>query len=156
MKWLKTTLAACLLFLAFGTVTILMGTPTPAYAADTCANGETECCQGGSFLGFPKWYKYLESQPYRDDVTGKDSCIPKVNGIDDIWRIVAAVIEMLTRVASLIAIGFVVYGGITYTLSQGNPDKTKQALKTIINAVVGLAIAIISTALVSFIAGRFN
>jgi hypothetical protein len=111
--------------------------------------------RAGSFLGFPKWYKYLQSQPYNDSVTGKQTCIPKVNGLNDIWKIVAAVIELLTRLASLIAIGFVVYGGITYILSQGNPDKTKQALKTVINSVVGLAIAIVSTALVSFVAGRF-
>ncbi len=149
-------------FLSFGS--------SAAYAADLCPDGVTvvpqsgesacpqisaDACTGGTFLGFPKWYKYLKSQPYTDELTGQHSCIPKVSGLTDIWRIVAAVIELLLRVGALVAVAFVLYGGITYTLSQANPDKTKQALKTIISALVGLVISIISTALVTFLAGRF-
>ncbi len=113
------------------------------------------CTPKGSFLGFPAWYKFLNGVQYTDPDTNITSCHVRLNGIQDIWKIVAAVIEILLRLATLIAIGFVVYGGILYTISQANPEKTKQALRTIINALVGLVIAIISIVLVSFIAGRF-
>lgn len=113
------------------------------------------CQPGGSFLGLPTWYKYLEGQQVEDDATGASNCQPMLQGANDIWKVVAAVLEMLLRVASLVAIGFVVYGGVTYIISQGSPDKTKEALKTIISALVGLLISIIAAAVVGFIAGRF-
>ncbi len=114
------------------------------------------CRSDKNFLSMPTWYKYLKSDQYTDPVDGQQSCHPKLEGISDVWKVVAAVIEILLRVASLIAIGFIVYGGILYTISQSSPDKTKQALKTIINALVGLVITIIATAVVSFIAGSFK
>jgi hypothetical protein len=113
------------------------------------------CQPGSSLLGLPTWYKYLDGQLVMEEATGVQICQPALNGANDIWKIVAAALEILLRVGSLIAIGFVVYGGVTYILSQGAPDKTKQALQTIINALVGLVISIIAAALVGFIAGRF-
>ncbi len=107
------------------------------------------------FLGFPKWYKYLGQQPVEDAVSGATICNAKLNGIQDIWLVVAAVIELLLRVSSLIAIGFIIFGGVSYVISQGAPDKTKKAQTTIMNAVIGLVISIIATAAVSFVAGRF-
>ena len=126
---------------------------TPLYTGRVLAT----CQPKTQIFLFPTWYKYLDSQtsPDPDPLTGATVCQPKINGINDIWKVVAAVLELLLRLATLIAIGFVVYGGVTYTLSQGAPDKTKQALTTIIDALVGLVIAIVATALVSFIAGRF-
>ncbi len=176
---IKRMLIATLLLFSFFSAASAIHT-AHVFAADPAPNEEVKCdngafapdndrnkcvttdgtnsnyaCGGGNFLGFPKWYKYLKSQVYTDNLTGAQSCNAVVEGVGDIWKIVAAVIEFLTRVASLVAIGFVVYGGFTYTLSQGNPDKTKQSLKTVINAAVGLVIAVIATAVVSFIAGRF-
>jgi hypothetical protein len=158
----------------FGTLLFGMTTSRSAYAivcpdgsvlpderADECppATGadarEVASCDSGSFLGFPKWYKYIQGTISQSPVTGLPQCQPIINGLNDIWKIVAAVVEMLLRVAALLAIGFVVYGGVTYTISQGQPDKTKQALQTIISAIVGLAISVVATAFVTFVAGRF-
>jgi NAD/NADP transhydrogenase beta subunit len=78
-----------------------------------------------------------------------------LNGLNDIWRVVAAVVEMLLRISGLVAIGYIVYGGIQYVISQGQPDKTKTALQTVINALVGMAISVVATAMVTYVAGRF-
>jgi uncharacterized membrane protein YuzA (DUF378 family) len=43
-------------------------------------------------------------------------------------------------------------GGFKYLISQANPDKIESAKNTIINALVGLAIAIISSQTVSYVA----
>ena len=105
-------------------------------------------CPGGDFFGFPKWYKYL------DGVTVSGLCSPQLSSINDIYLIVAAVIEMLLRVAALLAVGFVIYGGVEYTVSQGEPERTSRARKTIISALVGLAISVTAAAVVAFMAGR--
>ncbi len=107
-------------------------------------------CTGGTFLGFPKWYKYLGGQG-----SGAD-CVPTLTGLNDIWLIVLAIIEMLLRLAAIAAIVFIVYAGIRFITARGNPDKINSARTAIQDALVGLVIAIVATALVSFVAGRIN
>ncbi len=109
-------------------------------------------CQGGDFLGFPKWYKYLDG--ITDPVT--KICSPRLSNINDIYLIVAAIIEVMLRAGTLIAVGFVIFGGIEYILSQGEPEKTTRARKTITNALIGLVISLSASAAVAFFAGRIN
>lgn len=106
-------------------------------------------CEGGSFFGLPKWYKYLDGQG------DKVECTPIITGINDIWLIVLAVIEILLRVAILVAIGFMLYGGIKFITSRGNPEKINSARNTVQDSLVGIVIAVVATAVVGFIAGRF-
>ena len=113
-------------------------------------------CPGGGFLGFPTWYKYLDSIITHDDSSGVDICTPKLRGLADIWLVLAAIIEILIRVAAVAAIAFIIWGGVQYITSQGEPEKTAQARKTIVNGFVGLVIAVSAVAVVTFIAGRFH
>jgi hypothetical protein len=133
----------------------VFGLSTKTATAAPTAN-PTSCGENG-FLGLPYWYKYLdpveELEP--DPLTGENVCRAKLKGIKDIWLVVAACVELLIRLASMIAIGFMIYGGVSYVISQGAPDKTKKAQATVINAVIGLAISVVAAAVVSFIAGRF-
>ena len=118
-------------------------------------------CSGGSFFGFPTWYKYLgeikDLPPEASKPIGtvSEQCVPVINSLSDVWLIVAAVIEILLRIGILVALTFVVVGGVRYIMSQGEPDKTAQAKNTIQNALIGLVISITATALITFIAGRF-
>lgn len=107
-------------------------------------------CGGGDFLVFPKWYKYLHSVP------GVNPCAPQITSLGDIWLIAAAVIEVLLRVAAIIAVIFVVYAGFSYTTSQGDPEATGRAKGTLVNALVGLAIAVTAAVLVAFLARSIN
>ncbi len=107
-------------------------------------------CSGGSFLGLPTWYKYLEGEG------SKENCSPKLTGLDDIWLIVLAIIEILLRIAIIVAIVYVVLGGIKMITSRANPDKIQQARNTVQDALIGLVIAIVATAVVSFIAGSIS
>jgi ABC-type Fe3+ transport system permease subunit len=114
--------------------------------ADTCNS-----LKGAShFLSFPTWYEYL---PTTTD--GNGVCSPGLNNINDVWLIVAAVIEILLRVATLMAVGFVIYGGISYTTSQGSPERTNSAKNTLVSAVVGLTICVVASIVIAFIAGQF-
>lgn len=113
-------------------------------------------CDSTTFFGLPAWYKYLETEKIKDESAGGESCDIKIGGLSDTWLVVAAIIDILLRLAALIAVGFIIYGGVLYILSQSQPDKTKQAQATVINAVIGLIIAIIATAAVTFFAGKFK
>ena len=108
------------------------------------------CSAGGSFFNFPTWYQYLDGVT---DLSG--NCIPGIHALSDVWLVVAAVIEILLRIATIAAIGMVLYGGVSYITSQGEPDKTSQAKDTIFNALIGLAIAVTSSVIIAFIAGQF-
>lgn len=126
-------------------------------AAVFAAGGACDPTPGSGFLGFPTWYQYLDGQTVstNNGFTVAEKCQPVLNGLSDVWKIVAAVLDILLRVAGIVAIVFVLYGGVTYILSQGAPDKTKQALHTIINSLIGLVITIIAATVVGFIAGKF-
>lgn len=101
-------------------------------------------CAGG-FLVFPAWYKYLHHTAWPD-------CAVQIQGLSDVWLIVAAIIEIALRVAAIVAVVFVIYGGFSYTTSQGDPDATAKAKSTLVNALIGLALAVMAAAIVSFIA----
>lgn len=103
-----------------------------------------------SFFGLPTWYKYLPAE------TVQGQCSVAITNINQVWLIVAAIIELLLRLAAVAAVVMIVYGGVMFIMSEGQPDKTKKALATVINACVGLAIAVVSAAAITFVAGRIN
>ena len=108
-------------------------------------------CHGSGLFALPTWYMYLDCQ-----LDANDRPIPRIVGINNIWLIIAAVIDMLLRVAAVVAIGFVIYGGVMYISSQGQPDKVARARTTIVSSIAGLVIAVAATALITFIAHTFN
>ena len=100
----------------------------------------------GSFFGLVPWYHYLALDPTTCAVTKF-----KALGSDSSFILIAlAVIDDLLRIAGLLAVGFVIYGGVQYIISQGNPDGTARAQSTVINALIGLAISLVAVAAVSF------
>lgn len=115
------------------------------------ALGDSCKANGGFLLGFPHWYQYLDGIK---DSSGK--CVPSIVALADIWLIVAAVIEILIRLGAILAVVMIIIGAFNYTTSQGEPEATAKAKGTIINALVGLVIAISAASLVSFIAKNIN
>lgn len=123
------------------------------------AGGQCDPADGAyKFFRLTPWYQYLTG---KYDELGV--CIPQIivetsPGVErnDIWLIVLAIIDSLLKVSALVAIGFVIYGGIQFTISQGEPDKTNEARNTIINALVGMVIALTAAMIVSFIGNRLT
>jgi hypothetical protein len=71
-----------------------------------------------------------------------------------VWT-VAAILERVTNwvlgFTGLVAIMFLVYGGLQYIISAGNKDKAEAAKKTILYAVIGLVVVALSYVIVSFV-----
>jgi hypothetical protein len=121
--------------------------------------GQSCSFPNSSFLGFPHWYQYLPGQGVSTDAADRSApvvCNPQLGNLSDVWLIIAAIIEILLRVAAIAAVAMVIYGAVKYIASQGEPDKTTQARSTIINALIGLMLSVMATVFVAFIAGSIN
>lgn len=117
-------------------------------------------CGKPTFLGLEPWYEYLTIA--NDPTTGSCSISMSTDptallGATSPFLLIAlAIIDDLLRVAALVAVGYVIYGGIQYETSGGSPDGTQRARQTIINALVGLVIAILASVIVAFIGTQLS
>lgn len=131
---------------------------SPSVSAQTGSEAACSDASGG-FFGLPTWYKYLDYQYNQTTSSCEVGTLPA--GADEadwgltIGAVLLAVIEILLFFAGIIAIGFVIYGGVQYVLSQGVPDKTVAAKNTILHGVIGLVIAVFAVAIVNLVSGIF-
>lgn len=117
---------------------------------DSMAFSLLAACQN-TFLGLKAWYYYLQldgqCQVTNFTVLGAHSSF---------LLILLAIVDDLLTIAGLLSVIFVIVGGAKYVTSQGSPGETSKALSTIINALIGLAMAIISIAFVSFLGNKLS
>lgn len=120
-------------------------------AAPAMAMGCTD-----SFLGMRPWYY--------DDGNGVNICGKDSNGEDQIlapgsgddipayvWKIAMNILFDLFLAIGYVAMGFVIYGGYQYIMSQGDPAKAMRGKKTLTNAIIGTVIAMGATVIVNTI-----
>lgn len=102
-----------------------------------------------SFLGIPAWYDGLTDSSGNIDLQGKE--------IGTVVVIVALnITDIALRLAGIVAVGFVIWGGIQYILARGEPNGVANGKKTLTHAIIGLVIAIASSAIVGFVSGRLS
>ncbi|HNZ70492.1 MAG TPA: hypothetical protein PKJ86_00580 [Candidatus Dojkabacteria bacterium] len=53
--------------------------------------------------------------------------------------------------SSVVAVGFVVWGGVTYMTANGDAEKIKKGTGTIVNALIGLGIIFLSRLIIEFV-----
>ncbi|HEX8182908.1 MAG TPA: hypothetical protein VF575_04890 [Candidatus Saccharimonadales bacterium] len=106
-----------------------------------------------SFFGLKPWYHYLDTDAKCNVI---DFNFLDINGRSDIALIALAIVDDLLRIAGIIAIGYIIYGGILYVTSQGSPDQTQKAQNTIQNALIGLVIAVLAISAVAFFGSRIG
>ncbi|HEX9503061.1 MAG TPA: hypothetical protein VF974_01930 [Patescibacteria group bacterium] len=82
--------------------------------------------------------------------------IPQVNlpllGGGTFRGTVVYVINILIAIAGIIAVLFLIYGGLQYITSGGNEEVAESAKKTIQNSIIGLVIIILSFTIITVIA----
>ncbi len=77
-------------------------------------------------------------------------------GNDNLLDIIASVINILMGLLGVLAVLLFLYGGFTWMIAAGNPDKVETAKKIILAAVIGLIIIFLSWALAQFIVGTLS
>lgn len=107
-------------------------------------------------FGLVPWYEYLKQDPNTCRITSFDSPNKVLGSHSPFLLIALAILDDLIRIAALVAVGYVIYGGIQYITSQGAPDATKKAQQTIINALIGLGVAMVAAPIVAFIGTRLG
>ncbi len=85
---------------------------------------------------------------------GGNNSAPCKASDDDIAALLGNVISLLLFIAGAAAVLVIVIGGIRYITSDGDPGAASKAKNTIIFALVGLVIAIMSYSIVNFVIGR--
>lgn len=131
-------ITSLLIMASAGGAMLAMAVPqtVAAQASDPCDKG---------FLGFPPWYRGL--------TVGSPSCsIASPTDIPQfIWAIALNVIEMVLVAVAYVAGFYILYGGFLFLTSQGKVDSAAKARTAILNAVIGLIIAMMAVAIVEFI-----
>ena len=130
-------------------LTIFLLTLTLGLMAPAPANAQA-CDEGRTFFTFPTWDQYLE----KNEVQG--CTITGFSFPGDIWLVVLALLDMAFILGAYIAAGFIIYGGFLMMSGQGAPEKIAQARKVIADAITGLIITLIATAIIDFVANRFT
>jgi len=120
---------------------------------------EADCSK--PILGIPTWFNGLVK--LEQDGGGNITCAIKSpkdldptgdSGLSKfIWRVVLNVIDMALRLVAWIAAGMMIFGGFKMITSDGAADKAAQGRKTLLNAAIGLVIAIGSVGLVNLVMG---
>jgi ACR3 family arsenite efflux pump ArsB len=119
-----TSLAGLLLLLG-----LVFSTATPAYAK--CASNEQEVAIA---------------------VNGSN-CIKKGGNEKDnvLYVYLTAILKFLAATVGIAVVAGVAFGGIKYSLAQGQPGKQAEAVTTIVNAVLGLILYVLMFAILNFL-----
>jgi hypothetical protein len=119
--------------------------PVRALSVPTSPLTQFAACASGQVLTFPAWYRGLQDP---------STCDVKIANLTQIWVIPLNIIEIMMQIAGYAATGLLIWGGIKYATSQGEPSHIKEAKDTILNAIIGLGIVLSSVAIINFIASK--
>lgn len=145
LKRLK-TLVIGITFVAFAAAPLVIVAAPVSSAAFTNA---PEC--EGRLLGIPPWFRGLAE---KDSAGNCGVASPSdVNGglQGFIWKIALNIVEMGMVIAAYVAFLIILYSGFLFLTNGSNPSVVEKARTGIINAVIGLAIALGAIAIVNVI-----
>lgn len=72
-------------------------------------------------------------------------------GQDDLINTVKNVLNVVYFWIGILAVVFIIIGGVNYTISQGDPGKVSKAKSTIMYAVIGLIVSLLAFAITQFV-----
>ena len=102
----------------------LLGFTPIAHATDVCNSGAAQAVLDAA------------------GCNGNDNALP---------GLITGILHAIIAVSGLVAVIFVLIGGINYMTSAGDSNKLQKAKQTILYAVIGLVIAALSFAIVNFV-----
>lgn len=152
-----------------GSFAAVSGTASAAPVSKVVASAADNCDKSG-FFGLEPWYHFMPDSEIgvgKIGATPVDKCGIKCFNIfpqsqpnecgetdSDVPGVILAIIDDLLRIAALAAVAFIIMGAFQFVGSRGNSERTAAAQSTIINALTGLAVALVAVALVSFLGSQ--
>ena len=127
----------------FQYVTLTLVTMLTFATVTPLADTASAACKERVFT-FPTWYNGVVD----------NKCNIQIQELVQFWVIVMNFIEILLQLVAYVAAGYIIWGGFKYIKSEGDPGKISEAKAAILNAIIGLVIALGSVAVVQFIQGR--
>lgn len=106
-------------------------------------------CTPHAFFFLPTWWEYLKLST---DSIGQ--CSPVFTFPNDLLLVGLAILDMLLRLAGFVAVVSIMIAGAQHLFTAGNPEKAASARKRIYNSLIGLAIALVATGVVTFIGNQ--
>lgn len=70
---------------------------------------------------------------------------------DSLIDTISVIINVILGLLGLIAVIFIILGGVTFVTSSGDPGKVKKGKDTILYGVIGLVVALLAYAIVNFV-----
>lgn len=134
--------------LLLGVVSLVPVVPVTA-AGVTYTN--VACPKDKGILGFPAWYEGLKCTKSSDANDGY--LAPTLSKVEDFWIIAMNIVQWLVLAVGYVSLYFIILSGFKYMTAAGEPQKTKDAISTLTNAITGLVIALAAVALVRTIQG---
>jgi hypothetical protein len=98
------------------------------------------------FFFLPPWWEYINPGKISADCNNIIFSFP-----GDLLAVGLAIVDMLLRIAGLVAIVSIIIAGVSYITSGGMVEKAASARKRIYNSLIGLAIVAIASGFVAFI-----
>ena len=137
---IKSILFGGLFIFAFAAPVMAIVAPAQSAHADAACENRV--------LGIPRWYRGLTGPSPDCNIVSPD----EAGGLSTfIWKIVLNIIEMAIVATAYVATFFILFGGFLYMTGGALPAQLEKARKTILNAVIGLVIALAAIALTNLV-----
>lgn len=130
-----------------------VATPTPVGASSPVT--QVAVCSpnaAANFFGFQPWYACL---PTSCPGGGASDGTPKLCSLTDIYKIAIPVVDWIIKGAVFVSAGVMFFMLFKIATSRGNASQYNTAISGIRDAVIGLVIALLSVAIMNFVAGAF-
>ena len=73
---------------------------------------------------------------------------------EGVYGTIKNIINVMLVISGIVAVIVIIVGGISYSVSVGDPAKVKKAKDTILYALIGLVVAVAAFSIVNFVVGR--
>jgi hypothetical protein len=103
-------------------------------------------CNKDTAIFLPHWWEYLKTS---QDALGQ--CAVDFNFPTDLLGVGLAVLDILLRIVGFVAVISIIIAGTQHLFTGGNPEKAASARKRLFASIMGLLIALLATAVVTFL-----
>lgn len=105
----------------------------------------------------------LQNTVYAEDVCSTDGVADDVKRAagcsgtnDQLPSVIQGILNAIIGIAGLVAVIYIIIGGVQYMTSSGDTTKVEKAKKTILYACIGLVICVLSFAIVNWAITAIN